>query len=46
LGQNQRDAHVQVAIGSFNSQFAFSLIVFGVYLLLLLLAHWLGHTTE
>src|SRR5712692_74392 len=35
LGQNQLDAQVHVAIGSFNSQFAFSLILFGVYLVLL-----------
>lgn len=31
----QLNAQVQVAIGSFNSQFAFSLIIFGVYLILL-----------
>ncbi len=35
LGQSQLNAQVQVAIGSFNSQFAFSLIIFGVYLILL-----------
>jgi hypothetical protein len=35
LGQTQLQAHVQVAVGSFNSQFAFSLIIFGVYLILL-----------
>src|SRR6266851_3362407 len=35
LGQDQLNAQVQVAIGSFNSQFAFSLIIFGVYLMLL-----------
>jgi hypothetical protein len=35
LGQTQLDAQVQVAVGSFNSQFAFSLILFGVYLALL-----------
>jgi hypothetical protein len=35
LGQNQLNAQVQVAIGSFNSQFAFSLIIFGVHLMLL-----------
>ena len=35
LGQGQVNAQVHVAIGAFNSQFAFSLILFGVYLLLL-----------
>jgi hypothetical protein len=35
IGQNQLDAQVHVAIGAFNSQFAFSLIVFGIYLILL-----------
>ena len=35
LGQDQVNAQVHVAIGAFNSQFAFSLILFGVYLLLL-----------
>lgn len=35
LGQGQRDALVHVALGAFNSQFAFSLIVFGLYLVLL-----------
>jgi hypothetical protein len=40
LGQNQLDAQVHVAIGSFNSQFAFSLIIFGVYLIML---GWLAY---
>ena len=35
LGQVQRDAQVHVAVGTFTSQFAFSLIVFGAYLVLL-----------
>jgi hypothetical protein len=35
LGQAQIDAQVQVALGAFNEQFAFSLILFGVYLLVL-----------
>jgi hypothetical protein len=35
LGQNQLNAQVHVAIGAFNSQFAFSLILFGIYLILL-----------
>lgn len=35
LGQNQLNAQVHSAIGSFNSQFAYSLIIFGVYLMLL-----------
>lgn len=35
LGRNQLDAQVHVAITAFNSQFASSLIVFGVYLVLL-----------
>jgi hypothetical protein len=35
LGQSQLNAHVYVAIGAFNSQFAFSLILFGMYLLML-----------
>jgi len=35
LGQTQINAQVHVAIGSFNSQFAFSLILFGVYLIML-----------
>jgi len=35
LGQDQLNAQVHVAIGAFNSQFAISLIIFGVYLLLL-----------
>jgi hypothetical protein len=35
LGQTQRDALVHVALGAFNSQFAFTLIVFGFYLVLL-----------
>jgi hypothetical protein len=44
LGQTQRDAQVHVAIGAFNSQFAFSLIIFGVYLVLLgWLCHHAGH---
>lgn len=50
LGRTALDAQVQVAIGAFNSQFAFSLIVFGVYLILLgwliwrsgYLPKWLG----
>ncbi len=40
LGQNQLNAQVHVAIGSFNSQFAFSLIIFGVYLIML---GWLAY---
>ena len=40
LGQVQRDAQVHVAVGTFNSQFAFSLIVFGAYLVLL---GWLAY---
>jgi hypothetical protein len=40
LGRNQLDAQVYVAIGAFNSQFAFSLIVFGVYLVML---SWLAY---
>jgi len=40
LGQNQLNAQVHVAIGSFNSPFAFSLILFGVYLVLL---GWLAY---
>lgn len=40
LGRSQLDAQVYVAIGAFTSQFAFSLIVFGLYLLLLA---WLVH---
>lgn len=35
LGQGQLHAQVQVALGAFNSQFAFSLIIFGVHLILL-----------
>jgi hypothetical protein len=35
LGQSQLDAQLHVALGAFNSQFAFSLIVFGAYLLVL-----------
>jgi hypothetical protein len=35
LGQAARDAQVHVALGAFNSQFAFSLVVFGLYLVLL-----------
>jgi hypothetical protein len=35
LGQETIDAQVQVAVSAFNAQFAFSLIVFGVYLILL-----------
>jgi uncharacterized protein DUF4386 len=40
LGQNQLNAQVHVAIDSFNSQFAFSLIIFGVCLVLL---GWLAY---
>ena len=35
LGPDQLNAQVHTAIGAFNSQFAFSLIIFGVYLMLL-----------
>jgi len=50
LGQKELDAQVHVAIGAFSSQFAFSLIIFGLYLLLLgwliyrsgYLPRWLG----
>jgi hypothetical protein len=50
LGQAQLDAQVFVAVGAFRSQFAFSLILFGVHLLLLgwlfwrstYLPRWLG----
>jgi hypothetical protein len=35
LGQAQINAQVHVAIGSFNSQFAFGLILFGLYLIML-----------
>jgi hypothetical protein len=35
LGQAQLDVQVHVALGAFISQFAFSLILFGVYLVLL-----------
>jgi hypothetical protein len=35
LGQDQINAQVHVAIGAFNSQFAFTLIIFGVYLMML-----------
>jgi hypothetical protein len=35
LGQSGRDAQVYTALGSFNSQFAFSLVLFGAYLVLL-----------
>ncbi len=35
LGQDQIDAQVQVAMVAFNAQFAFALILFGVYLVLL-----------
>lgn len=35
LGRDQLNAQVQLAVGSFNSQFAFSLIFFGVYLMVL-----------
>jgi hypothetical protein len=35
LGQSQLDAQLHVAVGAFNSQFAFSLIVFGAHLLVL-----------
>jgi uncharacterized protein DUF4386 len=40
LGQDQLNSQVHVAVGAFNSQFAFSLILFGVYLLLL---GWLAY---
>ena len=40
IGQGQLDAQVHVAIGSFTSQFAFSLIVFGAYLVML---GWLAY---
>ncbi len=40
LGRDQLDAQVQVAVGAFNIQFAFSLIVFGVHLMVL---GWLIH---
>jgi hypothetical protein len=40
LGQNQLDAQVHVAIGAFTSQFAFSPIVFGAYLVML---GWLAY---
>jgi hypothetical protein len=35
LGQAQLDAQVHMALGAFSSQFAFSLVLFGVYLVLL-----------
>ena len=35
LGQTELDAQVHVAISAFSSQFAFSLILFGVYLVML-----------
>jgi hypothetical protein len=35
LGRNQLDAQVQVAIGAFHTEFSFSLIVFGVHLMML-----------
>jgi hypothetical protein len=35
LGQEMVEAQVQLAVSAFNAQFAFSLIVFGVYLILL-----------
>ena len=35
LGQGNLDAQVYVAITAFNSQFAFSLVFFGVYLVML-----------
>jgi hypothetical protein len=35
LGQGMVDAQVQLAVSAFNAQFAFSLILFGVYLVLL-----------
>ncbi len=40
LGQNQLETHVQIAMVAFHAQFAFSLIIFGVYLILL---GWLVH---
>ena len=40
LGQTGLAAQVHVAIGAFNSEFAFSLIVFGVYLMALGLLSW------
>jgi hypothetical protein len=40
LGQSQLDAQVHVAVGAFTSQFAFSLIVFGAYLVML---GWLAY---
>lgn len=50
LGQAQLDAQVHLALGAFSSQFAFSLILFGLYLVLLgwlfyrasYLPRWLG----
>jgi Domain of unknown function (DUF4386) len=50
LGQDQLNAQVEVAFGSFNSQFAFSLIIFGVHLIALgwliyrsgYIPNWLG----
>ncbi len=35
LGRERLDAQVQVAVGAFDVQFAFSLVVFGLYLVLL-----------
>jgi hypothetical protein len=32
LGASQRDAHVEVAMGTFQAQFDFALIIFGLYL--------------
>lgn len=44
LGRDQVDAQVQVAIASFNLQFAFSLILFGAYLVVLgLIAYRSGY---
>ncbi len=40
LGRTQLDAQVHTAVGAFHSQFAFSLVLFGVYLVLL---GWLCH---
>jgi len=50
LGKEQLNAQVHVAFGSFNSQFAFNLIIFGVHLIVLgwliyrsgYLPSWLG----
>lgn len=35
IGQDQLNVQVQVAFGSFNSEFAFGLIIFGVHLMML-----------